>query len=131
MNTIEKHRAFLDSLDGEKGLPEDDFGFRVSLSFNIPLDEVESRIFGEDGDIFSEDACEYLIERCRRAESRQIPDLKEKVKELVRDAMDAQAAYDPDPVYDVKTGKQVIGESEAEQFRALCEPEKDSKEEAR
>lgn len=29
----------------------------------------------------------WLIERCRRAESRQMPDLKERVKELLRDVL--------------------------------------------
>lgn len=123
---IEKHRAFLDSLEGEKGLPEEmhePSGWRFDMpikDFLNTCDPSESKGRKLIGD--------YLLERLKRAESRQIADLKERVKELVRDAMDAQAAYDPDPVYDVKTGKQVVGYSEAEQFRALCEPEKDSKE---
>lgn len=75
MNNIEKYRAFIDSLEGEKGLPNGIHGWRFNMSFN-------------------------------QLRSLQVPD----------------------PVYDIKTGKQVVGYSEAEQFRTLCEPEKDSKE---
>ena len=61
---IEKHRAFLDSLDGEKGLPEEMHGLRFDASQN---EVYNSRI--EPWQMKA-----YLWERCRRAESRQIPD---------------------------------------------------------
>lgn len=113
MNTIEKHRAFLGSLDGEKGLPEEMHGWR----FDEPLELVCN---GRDR-MSMENFKAYILERCRRAESRQIPDLKEKVKELVRDAIDVAANHDDKWNYCTLI----------KEFRALCEPEKDSKEVAR
>jgi hypothetical protein len=126
MNNIEKHRAFLDSLDGEKGLPDKMHAWR----FDDPLQPFDITMFMyRDGEGISKGAVEYLVERCRRAESRQIPDLKEKVKELVRDAMDAVETY-----RDARWGGEHLDERERKvynSFRALCAPEKDSKKEAR
>lgn len=103
---IEKHRAFIDSLEGEKGLPESMNGWK----FDEPLNELSH---AQPGDAWR--FRDYMIERCRRAESRQIPDLKERVKELVRDGMSAER------------GKWIAGyvEQDAKDdlclaFRALC-----------
>ena len=68
---IEKHRAFIDSLEGEKGLPEEMHGWR----FDEKLQPFDRTMFYEDG-IIKSSTVEYLIERLRRAESRQIPDLQ-------------------------------------------------------
>ncbi len=107
MSNIEKHRAFIESLEGEKGLPEEMHGWR----FDEPLNELSH---AQPGDAWR--FRDYMIERCRRAESRQIPDLKERVKELVRDAMDATDRYWHKPRAD--------DDREMEQLRALCEPDK-------
>ena len=106
---IEKHRAFLDSLDGEKGLPEEMHGLRFDASQN--------EVYNNRIEPWQMKA--YLWERCRRAESRQIPDLKERVKELVRDAMDAEKdSYETDGSVDFDAaGKRV------EELRALFAPE--------
>ena len=104
---IEHAREFLDSLDGEKGLPEEMHGVRFDASQN---EVYNSRI--EPWQMKA-----YLWERCRRAESRQIPDLKEKVKELMRDAMDAveEAAMHADP--DIQNAMP------AAKYHKLCAPE--------
>ena len=107
---IEKHRAFIDSLEGEKGLPEKMHGWRFDTplpdgweTFDMPRERLVEFI-------------EYLTERLRHAESRQITDLKEKVKELVRDAMDATDRYWHKPRAD--------DDREMEQFHVLCTPDK-------
>lgn len=102
--SIEKHKAFLDSLDGEKGLPEEMHGLRFDASQN---EVYNSRI--EPWQMKA-----YLWERCRRAESRQIPDLKERVKELVRDAMDAENRLHTDKWTD---------HTEWKQYFDMCSPE--------
>jgi len=113
MSNIEKHRAFLESIDGEKGLPGSYHG--VSLSMPIaefervnmvhPLNRVER----------------YLLKRIEYLESRQIPDLKEKVKELVRDAMDAEKAWHEEiKDYTIPTSSATAYRA----FRALCAPDK-------
>ncbi len=91
--SIEKHKAFFKSLDNEKMLPESfyrllipeidryqhgDEALSLSTNYWYPVDELW----------IGEHVLPKVVSR--RAESRQIPDLKEKVKELVRDAMDAQ-----------------------------------------
>jgi len=102
--SIEKHKAFLDSLDGDKGLTEKLY----SWYFDDDLEMVKCTINdGNTGRVL-----DYLFERIRRAESRQIPELKEKVKELVRDAMDATDRYWHKPRAD--------DDREMEQIRALC-----------
>ena len=131
---IEKHKAFLDSLDGEKGLhacPECngskcDYGDGLTpcnycggagvskgpgLLNGIPLDADLSDVSEKpDEDAWfsnlreAEGFIEYLIERCRRAESRQIPNLKEKVKELMRDAMDAEKNPEFAHIFNVRYG---------------------------
>ena len=105
---IEKHRAFLDSLDGEKGLPEEMHGLRFDASQN---EVYNSRI--EPWQMKA-----YLWERCRRAESRQIPNLKEKVKELMRDAMEVTRNRYKDCVGLGKTY------ADYEDFVELCESDK-------
>lgn len=84
----EHWRAFLDSLEGEKGLPEEMHG--ISLSTSLSLADIGMACRVNMGKLTDRQCAEYWKERATRAESRQIPDLKEKVKELVRDAMLAQ-----------------------------------------
>lgn len=111
----EHWRKFLESLEGEKGLPGSYHG--VSLSMPIaefervnmvhPLNRVER----------------YLLKRIEYLESRQIPDLKERVKELMRDAMEAQhkftdAYYDDDIATSSKLYADLLETVQA--FRALC-----------
>lgn len=97
--SIEKHRAFIDSLEGEK---------------------CESCLgtggFTRDGDNNEFDDNYEIIEcaECGGAGkiTLKIPNLKERVKELLRDAMDAQMILGPD-----------ADESDyelANAFRALC-----------
>lgn len=106
--SIEKHKAFLDSLDGEKGLPEKMHGW----DFDDDLERIKYTINnGNTGR-----ALDYLFERIRRAESCQIPDLKERVKELMRDAMDAQAQHQSGMGW--TDANKLISE-----FRAICAPE--------
>lgn len=115
MLDIEKHKAFLDSLEGEKGLPTyillravhdefiadddwlelmyDNMTDRISEHWRpVPLQWIGKAVgkytVGYDGHLTRS----FCIAR-RRAESSQIPDLKERVKELMRDAMDAQGNY--------------------------------------
>lgn len=114
---IEKHRAFIDSLEGEKGLPEEIRRFRL-----IKL--------GDDKKLHRSSEGEWVryqdhLDAIEILESRQIPDLKEKVKAFGRDAMDAVETY-----RDAKWGGEHLDERERKAykaFRALCEPEKDSK----
>lgn len=88
--SIENHKAFLDSLDGEKGLPEEMHGWR----FDEPMDgSITIGLIGLETKDHLIKLVGYLEERCIRAESRQITDLKERVKELVRDAMNAEGDY--------------------------------------
>lgn len=139
--SIEKHRAFIDSLEGEKGLPDKFYrlltpevdvwkeGDEVYLTncwslcrfktdrFIYKGEKEFVRIFhGAHGwtDLVKNEKVNYGPAR-RLIESRQIPDLKEKVKELVRDAMDAENDY-------------ISGDNSPyrNEFRALCEPDKDA-----
>lgn len=102
MSNIENHRAFIESLEGEKGLPEEMHGLR----FDAPLSEFSLNFLSKN---HAAAFMRYLIERCRRAESRQIPDLKEKVKAFGRDAIDAAD-------YAFESGNF----EEAHAFRYLC-----------
>lgn len=117
---IEKHRAFLDSLEGEKGLPDKFYrlltpevdvweeGDEVYLTnywapcrfktdrFIYKGEKEFVRIFhGAHGwtDLVKNEKVNYGPAR-RLIESRQIPDLKERVKELVRNAMDVASNHD-------------------------------------
>lgn len=90
----EQAREFLDSLDGEKGLPEEMHGLRFDASQN--------EVYNNRIEPWQMKA--YLWERCRRAESRQIPNLKEKVKELMRDAMDAEKNPEFAHIFNVRYG---------------------------
>jgi len=119
---IEKHRAFIESLEGEKGLPEEMHGWR----FDESLDAATSKtnVFGDP--LSGPKYMAYLKERLRRAESRQIPDLKERVKKLVMDAMDATEELVASRFAAESTHEYCKHKYDA--FRALCEPEKDSKE---
>lgn len=121
MSNIEKHRAFIESLEGEKGLPEK-FYRLLEPGKDILRDGDEWL----KGDFTWENVASRLLDKilpmyeyapiCRRLESRQIPDLKEQVKELVRDAMDAEKdSYETDGSVDFEeAGKRV------EAFRTLC-----------
>lgn len=139
---IEKHRAFLDSLEGEKGLPTyillravhdefiadddwlelmyDNMTDRISEHWRpVPLQWIGKAVgkytVGYDGHLTRS----FCIAR-RRAESLQIPDLKERVKELVRDVMDAEKdSYETDGSVDFhEAGDRVA------KFRALCATDK-------
>ena len=124
MSNIEKHRAFIESLEGEKGLPEK-FYRLLEPGKDILRDGDEWL----KGDFTWENVASRLLDKilpmyeyapiCRRLESRQIPDLKEKVKELVMDAMDAEYEYCADGFLP-RSGADRCG------FRALCEPDKDA-----
>ena len=183
---IEKHRAFLESLEGERGLPEvcdacggdgketcnnPDHGFHNSIGEsdgchgcpvcgNDPLHKVpnggDCSICEGTGKISAKrlpeeihnpsgwrfdmpikdflNTCDpseskgrkligdYLLERLKRAESRQIPDLKEQVKELVRDAMDLThdliaSRFATDATHEFYKAKY-------DAFRSLCAPDK-------
>lgn len=115
---IEKHRVFIESLEGEKGLPDE---WRLLVG-GEPLKEGDEEWVNTGG-------VTGYWKRCalpgiadgrafrRRAESHQIPDLKEKVKELMRDAMDAEYEYCADGFLP-RSGADRCG------FRALCEPDK-------
>jgi len=113
--SIEKHKAFLDSLEPEKGLPEGMHGWR----FSTDIDDFGIDDYAElDGAHFQNNFVAYLMERVRRAESRQIPDLKEKVKELMRDAMEVTRNRYKDCVGLGKTY------ADYEDFVELCESDK-------
>ena len=128
---IEKHRAFIDSLEGEQGLPEEMYGFnlRTPVERLKRNNDLNRDSFKDDKNVLHFcDLVDVLLVRIEHLESRQIPDLKEKVKELVLDAMDAEDAYAKeclrkDPEASVHAKLKVC-----DAFRALCEPEKDSKE---
>lgn len=135
---IEKHRAFIDSLEGEKGLPTyillravhdefiadddwlelmyDNMTDRISEHWRpVPLQWIGKAVgkytVGYDGHLTRS----FCIAR-RRAESLQIPDLKEKVKELVRDAMESERnVYETDGSIDFNDACAM-----SEAFTALC-----------
>ena len=103
---IERHRAFLESLEGEKGLPEEIRRFRL-----IKL--------GDDKKLHRSSEGEWVryqdhLDAIEILESRQIPDLKEKVKELVRAYVDAERTRT----------RSAETQREWNEFRALCEPDK-------
>lgn len=112
----EQWRAFLDSLEGEKGLPEEMHGWR----FYDNLADFESRNMPSHPPLnLLVEMIDYLVERCRRAESRQTPDLKERVKELVLCAMDAQKAESwANHISEYQDAKK-----KAAAYRELCAPE--------
>jgi len=123
----EHWRAFIDSLEGEKGLPEEinrllepdkdvwREGDKIACITNllpnqVPQWDIVSKFRSGYGYMIGMKVSRLYIGS--RAESRQIPDLKERVKELLRDAMDAQMILGPD-----------ADESDyelANAFRALC-----------
>lgn len=134
MSNIEKHRAFIDSLEGEKGLPEK-FYRLLEPGKDILRDGDEWL----KGDFTWEDVASRLLDKilpmyeyapiCRRLESRQIPDLKERVKELVRDAMDSAKKFHTQIINGPENGDKIEDlRDKYIEFLALCEPEKDSKE---
>ena len=133
MSNIEKHRAFLESLEGEKGLPEN--FYRLLEPGKDILREGDEWL---KGDFTWENVASRLLDKilpmyeyspiCRRLESRQIPDLKEKVKELMRDAMDAEDDYAKECLRTDPEASPHAKLKVCDAFRALCEPEKDSKE---
>lgn len=112
--SIEKHKAFLDSLEGEKGLPEEMHG--ISLNTSLSLADIGMACRVNMGKLTDKQCAEYWKERATRAESRQIPDLKEKVKEFGRDALDVGFDYG-DNVNSPKFRDAELA------FRALCAPE--------
>lgn len=119
--SIEKHKAFFKSLDNEKMLPESfyrllipeidryqhgDEALSLSTNYWYPVDELW----------IGEHVLPKVVSR--RAESRQIPDLKEKVKELMRDAMEVTRNRYKDCVGLGKTY------ADYEDFVELCESDK-------
>lgn len=80
---IEKHRAFIDSLEGEKGLPESKLTNEFEWVETEPLINIAAWQNQQRTSAESYRVIERLLRRLRRAESIQIPGLKEKVKELV------------------------------------------------
>ena len=117
--SIEKHKAFLDSFEGEKGLPEEMHGWR----FSTDIDDFGIDDYAElDGAHFQNNFVAYLMERVRRAESRQIPDLNEKATELMRDAMDAQFHFTASVGSEISNAERKELMDKAHAFRALCSP---------
>ena len=119
MSNIEKHRAFIESLEGEKGLPESKLTNEFEWVETEPLINIAAWQNQQRTSAESYRVIERLLRRLRRAESRQIPDLKEKVKELVRDAMDAEQCNE----HRLRLGFATLN-SDAHKFRALCAPDK-------
>ena len=110
--SIEKHKAFLGSLEGDKGLTDEMHGWR----FDAPLNEISELPDRELANVIGGITLtfyDYVIERCRRAESRQIPDLKEKVKAFGIACMEAENAR-----FDGIDGLILRGS-----FREICAPE--------
>lgn len=139
---IEKHRAFLDSLEGEKGLPENFYrllapgedvwkeGDEVYLTnywapcrfktdrFIYKGEKEFVRIFhGAYGwtDLVKNEKVNYDPAR-RLIESRQIPNLKERVKKFVDAAMEAEGRF-------WRSSKAAYIDAERGLFRALCATE--------
>ena len=119
MSTIEKHRAFLDSLEGERGLPDEwrlltpfvDVWKTGDEFFRFEYDDKPEWITIQPHNIGQQIT---IVNPCRRrAESRQIPDLKEKVKAFGLVCMDAER----NPI------TQNDGTFDRQLFRALCAPE--------
>ncbi len=112
MNPITQAQDLLKSLEPEKGQAEGMHGWR----FDADLGELLQCL---EGDLMFRNPLKlmlfstYLLERCRRAESLQIPDLKEKVKKFGLACMDA--AKNP-----VRNGG---AESAEKQLRILCAPD--------
>lgn len=117
-SNIEKHRAFLESLEGEKPwefltLGEDRWQEGDMMKYtNTGFLPVPKKWFGKIADA-------TIFESGKRPV--QIPDLKEKVKRLLRDGMDAaQAACEQN----LSTRLWCERVADAQKFYALCEPEK-------
>lgn len=136
---IEKHRAFLDSLEGEKGLPEemhrllipgkdiwmskDEFWSHIHGAWYFIAPERVGLIVGSGYYGNADNIDKDVIGR--RAESRQIPDLKERVKAFGRDII---ATYRTAALRDLSPlGRESVNDS-MEAFDALCESEKKSAE---
>lgn len=122
---IEKHRAFIDSLEGENGLPEK-FYRLLEPGKDILRDGDEWL----KGDFTWENVASRLLDKilpmyeyapiCRRLESRQIP-VKERVKEFGRDIIATHrtaALRDLSPL-----GRESVNDS-IEDFDALCATDK-------
>lgn len=119
--SIEIQKAFLDSLDGEKGLP--DKFYRLLIPGVDVWQEGDEFLMTHDQYLKNSWEKAFIFDRVimeeeigRRAESRQISDLKKRVKELMRDAMDAQAQHQSGMGW--TDANKLISE-----FRALCAPE--------
>jgi len=132
--SIEKHKAFLDSLNGEKGLPEK--FYRMLIPGVDVWQEGDEFLMTHDQWMKNtwEKAFAFKVvmpeEIGRRAESRQIPDLKEKVKAFGLACMDAETDFICKN-FDTSESGQAAVEAPyqlRQVLRALCEPEKDSKE---
>ena len=116
MSNIEKHRAFINSLEGEKGLQEKIRRFRL-----IKL--------GDDKKLHRSDEGEWVryqdhLDAIDILESRQIPDLKEKVKEFGWDAMNAA---DENAQAEETSGWSEEIEMAVEKYRAfrsICAPDR-------
>lgn len=106
----EQWRDFIDSFEPEKGLPEEMHG--ISLNTSLSLADIGMACRVNMGKLTDRQCAEYWKERATRAESRQIPDLKEKVKSFGRDCLASH--YKSDMSFS--------------KLRALCKPDKDSKE---
>lgn len=126
MKSPKDFEIFLNSLPKpEKGQAEEMHGWR----FDAPISEIRDKINAEwleaeDQEAFALDAWDYFEVRCARAESLRVPDLKERVKELVRDAMDAVETF-----RDAKWGGEHLDERERKNYKAfcaLCEPTKEA-----
>ena len=116
---IEKHRAFINSLEGEQGLPEEMYGFnlRTPVERLKRNNDLNRDSFKDDKNVLHFcDLVDVLLVRIEHLESRQIPDLKERVKEFGRDCMDAADLFKPETTkYDYEI---------RDAFRALCAPDK-------
>ena len=118
----EHWRKFLESLEGEKGLPEEMHGWR----FDMPMGKWHTDAFFafQMKTKSAADIIEYLEKRVKRAESRQIPDLKEKVKAFVLDAMNVEDDYAKECLRTAPEASPHAKLKVCDAFRALCAPDK-------
>lgn len=108
-------KDLLNSLSPDKGQAEGMHGWRFDTplpdgwdTFDMPRERLVEFI-------------EYLTERCRRAESREVPDLKDKVKQLCRYAADIEENSHLYTDKECAEFRKLIGYDPG--FRALCAPE--------
>lgn len=123
----EHWRKFLESLEGEKGLPQD---------YRLLTPGVDTYKYGDEwlhGDFtwcaVSSASIGKLVDKnfnpiVRRAESRQIPDLKEKVKAFVLDAMNVEDDYAKECLRTAPEASPHAKLKVCDAFRALCAPDK-------